>query len=153
MSYAFSLADVTLPFRELLLRNNIFLWDDALEHAFEKSKLSIIDEIHNGVKIFDKSKPTCLETDLSRHGIGYWLFQKHCSCPSIDFFFCKQGWKTTLVGSRFTHAAESRYAPIEDEALAVADALDKARHFVLGCKNLTIAVDHRPLLKIFGADP
>lgn len=32
----------------------------------------------------------------------------------------------------------------------MADALDKARHFVLGCKNLTIAVDHRPLLKIFG---
>ena len=58
-----------------------------------------------------------------------------------------QGW---MVGSRFTHEAESRYAPIEGEALAVADALDKARHFVLGCKNLTIAVDHRPLLKIFG---
>lgn len=54
------------------------------------------------------------------------------------------------MGSRFTHAAESRYAPIEGEALAVADALDKARHFVLGCKDLTIAVDHRPLLKIFG---
>ena len=60
------------------------------------------------------------------------------------------GWKITLVGSRFTHAAESRYAPIEGEALAVADALDKARHFVLGCSNLTIAVDHRPLIKIFG---
>ena len=57
--------------------------------------------------------------------------------------------KITLVGSRFTHAAESRYTPIEGEALAVADALDKARHFVLGCKNLTIAVDHKPLLKIF----
>ena len=47
---------------------------------------------------------------------------------------CKQGWKITLVGSRFTHAAESRYTPIKGEALAVADALDKARHFVLGCK-------------------
>jgi thiamine pyrophosphate-dependent acetolactate synthase large subunit-like protein len=34
--------------------------------------------------------------------------------------------------------------------LAVADALDKARHFVLGCKDLTIAVDHKPLVKIFG---
>ncbi|RUS76716.1 hypothetical protein EGW08_015519 [Elysia chlorotica] len=33
----------------------------------------------------------------------------------------------TLVGSRFTSGAESRYAPIEGEALAVADALDKAR--------------------------
>lgn len=55
-----------------------------------------------------------------------------------------------MVGSRFTHPAESRYAPIEGEALAVADALDKARHFVLGCSNLTVAVDHRPLVKIFG---
>ncbi len=53
------------------------------------------------------------------------------------------------MGSRFTHAAESRYAPVEGEALAVAYALDKARHFVLGCKNLTIAVDYKPLLKIF----
>ena len=32
----------------------------------------------------------------------------------------------------------------------MADALDKARHFVLGCSNLVIAVDHKPLLKIFG---
>ena len=39
--------------------------------------------------------------------------------------------------------------PIEGEALAVADALDKARHFVLGCDDLTVAVDHKPLLGIF----
>ena len=150
VSYAFSMADTMLPFRELLKPSNKFHWDDTLQQAFEQSKLTIIDEIHNGVKIFDKTKPTCLATDWSKHGIGYWLFQKHCSCPSNDLFCCKQGWKITLVGSRFTHDAESRYAPIEGEALAVADALDIARHFVLGCKNLTIAVDHRPLLKIFG---
>ena len=65
-------------------------------------------------------------------------------------FCCHTGWKITLVGSRFTHAAKSRYAHVEGEALAVADALDKARFFVLGCTNLTIAVDHKPLLKIFG---
>ena len=29
------------------------------------------------------------------------------------------------------------------------DALDKAHHFVVGCSNLIVAVDHRPLLKIF----
>ena len=150
VSYAFSMTDAMLPFRELLKPSNKFHWDDMLQQAFEKSKVTIIDEIRNGVKIFDKSKPTCLATDWSKHGIGYWLFQKHCSCPSNDLFCCKHGWKITLMGSRFTHAAESRYAPIEGEALAVADALDKARHFVLGCKNLTIAVDHRPLLKIFG---
>ena len=53
------------------------------------------------------------------------------------------------MGSRFTSATESRYAPVEGEALAVADALEKARYFVLGCNDLVIAVDHKPLLKIF----
>ena len=97
----------------------------------------------------DKTKPTCLVTDWSKEGIGFWLFQKHCDCPSSRPFCCKTGWKITLVGSRFTSGAESRYAPVEGEALAVVDALDKARHFVLGCPDLTIAVDHKPLLKIF----
>ena len=32
----------------------------------------------------------------------------------------------------------------------MADALDKARHFVLRCSDLVIAVDHKPLLKLFG---
>lgn len=41
---------------------------------------------------------------------------------------------------------------MEREALAVADALDKARFFVLGCSDLIIAVDHKPLHKVPG-DP
>ena len=58
-----------------------------------------------------------------------------------------------LVGSCFTHAAESRYAPIQGGALAVADALDRTRYSVLGCADLTIAVDHKTLLGIFGEHP
>ncbi|XP_012943385.2 uncharacterized protein LOC106013107 [Aplysia californica] len=65
-------------------------------------------------------------------------------------FCCKTGWKITLVGSRLTSGAESRYAPIEGEPLAVVDALDKARHFTLGCSDLIVAVDHKPLLETFG---
>ena len=49
------------------------------------------------------------------------------------------------MGSRVIHATEFIYAPIEGEALPVADALDKERHFVLGCQNLTIAVDQTTL--------
>ena len=105
--------------------------------------------MEDGVRIFDPSKPTCLATDWSKTGIGFWLFQKHCHCDSKLPLCCKTGWKSALSGSRFTHAAETRYAPIEGEALAVVDALDKARYFVLGCTDLTIAVDHKPLLKIF----
>ena len=115
-----------------------------MQCLFDENKLKIIEEIEHGVKIFDKSKPTCIATDWSKTGIGFLLFQKHCSCHGRTPFCCCEGWKIVLVGSRFTHPAESRNAPIEGEALAVADALDKARHFVLGCKNLTVVVDHKP---------
>ena len=150
VSYAFAATARMLPFRESLKPGSPFLWNDDLNRLFEESKSAIISDIEDGVRIFDKSKPTCLATDWSKTGIGYWLFQKHCQCPSTDPFCCRSGWKVTLVGSRFTHSAESRYAPIEGEALAVTDALDKARFFVLGCSNLIIAVDHKPLLKVLG---
>ena len=47
--------------------------------------------------------------------------------PTVDY--C-----VILKNARCTeHNAEENYAPVEGEALAVAWALDKARHFVLGC--------------------
>ena len=150
VSYTFSMTDRLLPFRDFLKPGNPFYWNDHLSELLEESKRVIISEIEEGVRIFDKTKPTCLATDWSKVGIGFWLFQKHCDCHKIELFCCPTGWRITLVGSRFTHPAESRYAPVEGEALAVADALGKARYFVLGCENLIIAVDHKPLLKLFG---
>ena len=54
-----------------------------------------------------------------------------------------------MAGSRFTKDAETRYAPIEGEALALVYRLQSCRMFVLGSPNLTVAVDHKPLIKIF----
>ena len=149
-SYAFCKAKKMEPFRALLKSSSKFEWTDELDHAFQASKTTIAKEIEEGVKIFDKSRMTCLATDWSKSGIGFWLFQKHCTCPGSKPFCCHSGWKVTLVGSRFTHSAESRYAPVEGEALAVVNALDKAKYFVLGCTDLIVAVDHKPLLKLFG---
>ena len=149
VSYAFASTDRMLPFRNLLKPTNKFEWTDELDQIFQESKKVIIKEIQTGVEIFDKSKPTVLATDWCKDGLGFWLLQKHCNCISAQPFCCKTGWRVTLVGSRFTSSAESRYAPIEGEALAVVDALKKARHFVLGCSDLTVAVDHKPLLKVF----
>ena len=39
---------------------------------------------------------------------------------------------------------------MEGEALAVAWCLRKARLFLLGCPNLVLITDHRPLVKLFG---
>ena len=120
---------------------------------FIASKSKILGEIELGVQIFDKKKTTCIATDWSKTGIGFWLFQKHCESPGRSLLCCTEGWKVALVRSRFTHPAESRYAPVEREALAVADALDKARHFVLGCTYLVVAVDHKRLIGLFTNRP
>lgn len=150
VSYAFASADHMQPYRDLLKPGQPFVWTDELDLLFRQSKHVIINQIKEGVEIFDKTRPTCLATDWSKEGMGYWLLQKHCQCAGTRPFCCHSGWRVVLVGSRFTHGAESRYAPIEGEALAVVDALHKTRHFTLGCSDLLVAVDHRPLLKVLG---
>lgn len=150
VAYAFASADYMKPYRDLLRSGQPFVWTAQLQDIFQRSKAAIVGQIKNGVEIFDKSRPTCLATDWSKDGLGYWLFQKHCDCHGNRPFCCKLGWRVVLVGSRFAHGAEARYAPIEGEALAVVDALHKARHFTLGCSDLIVAVDHRPLLKVLG---
>ena len=72
------------------------------------------------------------------------------TAPSTEPFCCRTGWKVTLVGSRFKHAAESHYTPVDGEVLAVTNKLDKARFFVLGCSELIITADHKLLIKVFG---
>ena len=44
---------------------------------------------------------------------------------------------------------EERYAPIEGEALGLAWALEQTKYLTLGCENLTVATDHKPLVGIF----
>ena len=56
-------------------------------------------------------------------------------------------WKTVQAGSRFLSSAETRYAMIELELLAVAWACQKAAAFVEGIK-FVIVVDHKPLVPI-----
>ena len=152
VSFAFASAERMQPFRMLLKPSTKFEWTQELDDLFNEAKNIIIQDILKGVEIFDKTKLTALATDWSKTGVGFNLMQKHCNCtPSNSpLFCCKTGWKVTFIGSRFTSAAESRYSPIEGEALAVVYALQKCRYFILGCPKLIIAVDHKPLLKVFG---
>ena len=157
VAYAFSQSTVMAPFRELLSKKakNKFYWDDELNRIFEESKEKIVNLIREGVCSFELDRVTCLATDWSKAGIGFTLTQKHCACKVEETTKlytpnCGKGhWKLVLAGSRFTKPAESRYAPIEGEALAVTYGLEQCRKFVLGCPNLIVAVDHKPLTRIF----
>ena len=138
------------PFRPFLSPKHKFEWTDELDLAFEAGKESIIKAIQNGIEIFDPHLPTCLRPDWSTKGVGYVLLQKHCACKSVTPDCCTNGWRITLAGSRFLLGRETRYAPIEGEALAVAWALEHSRFFTLGCDNLVVVTDHKPLTKILG---
>ena len=144
------LRDIMEPFKPFLSPRCKFSWSPQLEEAFQLSKDAITCAIRQGVEIFDKHKRTCLRPDWSRRGIGYFLLQQHCSCPSGIPDCCPGGWRITLAGSRFLSPAEQRYAAIEGEALAVAWGLEQTRYFTQGCDNLVVITDHKPLVKIFG---
>ena len=85
----------------------------------------------------------------SKEGVGFSLFQKRCDC-AFSHTCCKEGWKLVFAKSRFTKGSEAGYKPIEGEALAVVYALQKCKIFILGCPQLLIVTDHKPLVSIFG---
>ena len=61
VSYAFSMAERMLLFRALLKAGQQFHWGTELQEIFDKLKEHIVQEIETGVRIFDKSKPTCID--------------------------------------------------------------------------------------------
>jgi hypothetical protein len=114
VAYAFAMTAEMYPMRHLLSRKAPFEWTPVLDALFEKSKEVIVDKIIEGAKLFDPKLTTCLATDFSVKGVGFLLLQKTCTCPSK----LPKGWRVCLVGSRFFHDAENRYAPIEGKCLA-----------------------------------
>ena len=155
VSYAFASAPLMAPFRHLLSSKVPFEWSEELQTAFEASKREILAQCEKGVKSFNPDLPTALATDWAKLGLGFWLCQKHCNCPSKTQPIpgcCPSGWQTVYCGSKFCSPAESRYHPIEGEALAATYGLQKCKFFILGLENLILTLDHKPLISIFGSE-
>ena len=75
--------------------------------------------------------------DASRQGLGFILQQK-----------TGDEWNLVQAGSRFLSDAETRYAVIELEMLAVCWAVTKCRIFLAGLQHFLITTDHNPLIPI-----
>ena len=151
VAWCYAVCPIMQPFRELLKKNSKFTWSVTLQNLFDSSKEIIINKVIEGVQTFNLTRNTCLQTDWSKTGLGYLLLQQYCKCDSSTApICCAEGWKLVYAGSRSTTDAESRYSPTKGEALAVTWGLEHAKMFVLGCENLIVSTDHKPLLSIFG---
>ena len=109
-----------------------------------------MEAIKHDVEVFGPSRPTKFHTDYSKQGLGFYLAKKHCACAGLDPSCCDSGWRITLLGSCFLKSAVTRYVPLEGECLGVAWALEQTKYFTLGCPNLLVVMDHKPLCKILG---
>ena len=146
-------APIMNDFRELLKKpsGKSVYWDEQLQEKFRRAQDTICHLAKDGLAYYDRTRPTVAITDWSKEGIGFVVLQQYCHCASaVTPFCCRAGWRLALCGSRHLTAAEAGYAAVEGEALAVVWCLQKARLFLLGCPNLTIVTDHRPLTKLLG---
>ena len=152
VAWSYSIGNTMDNFRDLTKPTvKTWQWTPTLRDEFRKSKEEIISRVKEGVKTYDINKLTCVSSDWSKSGIGMLVSQNYCECAlAMAPRCCKEGFKIVFAGSKRCSGAESRYAPIEGEALGVVWSLDKARMFTLGCPNLLVTVDHEPLVPILG---
>ena len=128
-------ASLLTPFIALLSTKNEFIWSPCHDTAFTAAKQSLTTQ--PTLSYFDLTKPTRLSTDASWQGLGYILQQLHGDT-----------WSLVQAGSRFLSDAESHYAIIELELLAVAWAVNKCRVFLAGLQHFSVITDHNPLIPI-----
>ena len=125
------------PLRSLLKESNEFLWTDEHRQHFEKSREMLCKV--PVLAYYDPSRKTKLFTDASRiHGIGFILKQLQND----------GSWRMVRAGSRCLTSAESRYAMIELEMMAIVWAIHKCRLMLEGMKHFDVVTDHLPLIPI-----
>ena len=128
-----NLAVINEPLRQLLRKDNQWVWDQPQEITFNtlKGKLASTEVLAH----YDTNKPCIVALDASENGIGAVLLQvgdqgnrRPVSCASCSLT-----------------PAEKNYAVIEKEVLAATWACERFSNYVLGI-NFTLETDHRPLM-------
>ena len=136
VAWAYAILPIMQPFQDHVKNHSQFYWDTNSDKIFQNSKSVLINQVTKGMQTFIVNKPTCIQTDWSKGGLGYLLLQKYCQCPMDRApTFCQNSWRLFFVGSRFTQVS--------------AWSLNHARMFVLGCETLVTATDLKPFLGIF----
>ncbi len=132
------IAKLLSPLKPLLKKGVKFDWLPEHQAAFDVARQHLSSA--KTLTYYDPSRRTRLICDASRlFGLGFILKQE------------VQGvWKPVQAGSRFLSSAESRYAMIELELLAIAWAAQKCAMFIDGLPRdrLEIWTDHQPLVPI-----
>ena len=103
--FSLNLAEKSKPLRELLVKQNDWVWGDPQIQAFQDIKQALTSS--PVLSLFDPNRETVVSADASSHGMGAVLLQKQ---PDGEF-------KLISYIPRSLTPTERRYAQIEKEAL------------------------------------
>ena len=125
------LSDALEPLRKLSSPDVEWFWTDIHDSAVRQVKLLVTKA--PVLKFFDSTESLTLQCDASDKGLGAILLQKG---------------QPIACASRALTDAESRYAQIEKELLAVVYGLERFHTYSYG-REVFVESDHKPLEVIF----
>ena len=121
------LSTTSAPLRQLLRSDVEFVWNHEQEKAFSELKDALTKT--PTLVFYDPKKDLTIQCDASKDGIGACLLQEG---------------QPVAYASRAMISAETRYAQIEKELLAIVFSAEKFKHYIYG-RSVLVHSDHKPL--------
>ena len=112
-----NLSHHTEPLRAMLKKDNVFHWDDQQTRSFQQVKTLIAKANTTPLRYYDRNLPVTVQADASLRGLGACLIQQHNGKDQPIAF-----------ASKSLTDAETRYANIERELLAIVFACQTFQH-------------------------
>jgi len=125
------LSDLTKLLRELTQKDTTWIWDHAQQHALETLKKAVTST--PVLRYYNLKEEVTLQCDASQSGLGAALLQNG---------------QPVAYASRALTSAETRYAQIEKELLAIVFACDHFEAYIYGRDQVHVETDHKPLVSI-----
>ena len=126
------LSDITKPLRELTQKDVQWTWETAQEEALVALKNAVMTT--PVLRYYNLEEEVTLQCDASQFGLGAALLQNG---------------QPVAYTSRALTDAETRYAQIEKELLAIVFACERFEPYVYGRDEVHVESDHQPLESIF----
>ena len=126
-----NLSDMTKPLRDLTQQDVEWCWEDPQASALEKLKEAVT---HTPVlRYYNLEEEVTIQCDASQAGLGAALLQNR---------------QPVAYASRALTPAETRYAQIEKELLAIVFACERFNAYIYGRSLVNVETDHKPLESI-----
>ena len=129
------LSERSYHLRVLMKADVHFQWGPEQQRAFEDIKSIVSSE--PVLQFYDPELPKKISCDASQKGLGAVLQQLHGN-----------EWRPVAYASKSTTDCQTRYAPIEREALAVEFTCGRFHKYIFG-QTVEVESDSKPLVAIF----